>query len=82
MRRERALRAAPRRGASRGLGRALLALCEAKARERGFGAAELMATLPGVRLYRRFSYRAGTPVQHALPNGGSIEFVPMRRELR
>ena len=68
--------------ARRGLGRALLELCEAKARERGFAAAELMATLPGVRLYRTFGYRAGAPVQHALPGGGTIEFVPMRRELR
>jgi GNAT superfamily N-acetyltransferase len=67
--------------ARRGLGRATLAICEAEARARGFGAAELMATLPGVRLYRSCGYHARDPIQHALPNGVAIEFVPMRKEL-
>ena len=65
--------------ARRGVGRALLMHCEAQARAHGFAAAALMATLPGVRLYRRFGYIADTPTEHALPGGLTITFVPMRK---
>jgi GNAT superfamily N-acetyltransferase len=63
----------------RGIGRALLARCEDAARREGFRAAELMATLPGERLYRAFGYVAGAPVDHPLPGGLTIRFVPMRK---
>jgi GNAT superfamily N-acetyltransferase len=69
------------RWARRGIGRALLERCEAEARADGFRAAELMATLPGERLYRAFGYRAGERVHHALRDGLTIEFVGMRKEL-
>lgn len=67
--------------ARRGLGRLLLDHCEAAARGYGFTATELMATLPGLRLYRACGYAAGTPIQHPLREGLTIEFVPMRKEL-
>ncbi len=68
------------RHARRGIGSALLERCEREARAAGFTAFELMATLPGVRLYEARGYRAGAPLEHALAPGLTIRFVPMRRE--
>jgi GNAT superfamily N-acetyltransferase len=65
--------------ARRGLGRAILARSEADARAEGFTRFELMATLPGVRLYEKCGYRAGEAVQHPLPGGETIRFVPMSK---
>ena len=42
--------------ARRGLGRRILAACEEEARRASFARAELMATLPGVPLYRACGY--------------------------
>jgi len=67
--------------ARRGIGRALLDRCEAEARAHGFRSAELMATLPGQRLYRAFGYTGAEPVQYPLSGGVMIEFVPMRKDL-
>jgi GNAT superfamily N-acetyltransferase len=67
--------------ARRGLGRALLERCEAEARAQGFRAVELVATLPGRRLYQAFGYEDGEPFQHRLEEGLAIEFVPMRKVL-
>jgi GNAT superfamily N-acetyltransferase len=63
----------------RGLGRALLARCEAEARAAGFTAAELMATLAGVRLYAALGYVPADPQAIPLPDGPTITFVPMRK---
>ena len=68
--------------ARRGIGRALLERCEAEAQARGFRSAELMATLPGRRLYEAFGWLAGAPVEHPLGGGLTITFVPMRKVLR
>jgi GNAT superfamily N-acetyltransferase len=68
--------------ARRGLGRAILERSEAEAQAAGFAALELMATLPGVRLYERYGYRAGAPVSHPLTGELSIRFVPMSKRLR
>ena len=57
----------------------MLELCEAEARANGFRSAELMATLPGERLYRRCGYVAERAIQHTLPGGIVIEFVPMSK---
>lgn len=65
--------------ARRGLGRAILERCEAEARSSGFTACELMATLPGVRLYEKFGYRAGGAIDYPLPGGLHIRFVPMSK---
>lgn len=67
--------------ARRGIGRALLAHCEAAARAEGFRAATLMATLPGIRLYAAAGYAPIERVVHPLPGGETIEFVSMQRAL-
>ena len=67
--------------ARQGLGGLMLDICEAEMLARGFRSAELMATLPGERLYRARGYVAGSPVEHVLPNGLRIRFVPMRKML-
>lgn len=67
--------------ARRGVGAALLATCEREARAAGFRSAELMATLPGVRLYAARGYEAGERVSYETADGVTIDFVPMRKEL-
>jgi GNAT superfamily N-acetyltransferase len=65
--------------ARQGLGRTMLTLCEAEARSSGFASAELMATLPGVRLYVACGYEPQEAIEHLLPGGVPIRFVPMRK---
>jgi GNAT superfamily N-acetyltransferase len=65
--------------ARRGIGRALLERCEAEAQAAGFRAFQLMATLPGQRLYAALGYVGDTPVDHPLRPGVTIRFVPMTR---
>jgi len=60
----------------------LLERCESEARERGFSRVELMATLPGVRLYSARGYVGTQRVSYDVGNGEHIEFVPMSKELR
>jgi GNAT superfamily N-acetyltransferase len=67
--------------ARRGIGTLLLAHCERAARAHGFARCELMATLPGVRLYEARGYRRGPVVLHPLGEGITIPFVPMARDL-
>jgi GNAT superfamily N-acetyltransferase len=67
--------------ARRGIGRLLLAHCEAEARAHGFTAVELMATLPGQRLYEVCGYTAAEPVQYPLSETISMKLVPMRKTL-
>jgi GNAT superfamily N-acetyltransferase len=64
----------------RGIGRAILARCEAAAREAGFAHAELMATLAGVPLYRACGYAAVEQVE-ADAGGVALPLVRMRRAL-
>ena len=66
--------------ARRGLGRLLLEHCESRALQAGFRGFELMATLPGKRLYENHGYAPSEPIEHALPGGLAITFVPMRKE--
>jgi GNAT superfamily N-acetyltransferase len=61
----------------RGLGRLMLEHCEAEAARNGFSRFELMATLPGKRLYERCGYAPLQPVSYPLPGGERITFVPM-----
>ena len=67
--------------ARRGIGKAILQRCEAEARKLGFSRCQMMATLPGLKLYRALGYIPGTPIQHPLGDGLSIEFVPMSKTL-
>jgi GNAT superfamily N-acetyltransferase len=67
--------------ARRGIGTLLLERCESEARARGFAAVELMATLPGVKLYGVRGYVAMPMVTFDVGEGETIEFVPMRKSL-
>jgi GNAT superfamily N-acetyltransferase len=67
--------------ARQGIGRALLARCEDAALAHAFVATELMATLPGHRLYRVLGYVGDERIQHTLPGDVVIEFIPMRKNL-
>src|ERR1700722_7315669 len=67
--------------ARRGIGRAILERSEAEAIRAGFSALELMATLPGRRLYEKCGYVAQVEVQIPLPGDLQITFVPMRKKL-
>ena len=59
----------------RGVGRRILAVCEAAARAEGFRRAELMATLAGEPLYRTCGY---TPIEHVVDERGGAP-VPLVR---
>ena len=65
--------------ARRGIGGRLLDVCRAAAEAEGFTSFELMATLPGVPLYARKSFREVERVKDRLPSGVVLEFVRMRR---
>ena len=67
--------------ARRGVAGRILETCEREARAEGFRALELMATLPGVKLYAARGYEAGAQVEYEIADGVTIEFVPMRKEL-
>ncbi len=67
--------------ARHGIGRAILARSEADAIQAGFTALEMMATLPGLRLYEKCGYVPGAAIEHPLPGGLTIRFVPMRKQV-
>jgi GNAT superfamily N-acetyltransferase len=68
--------------ARHGIGRALLGRCEADALRAGFSSLETMATLPGMRLYRQCGFVPDPTIEHPLPGGLTIRFIPMRKTLR
>lgn len=67
--------------ARRGIGRSLLERCEQEATQAGFSRCELMATLPGQRLYAHYGYESRSSIEHPLPGGITITFVPMEKIL-
>jgi GNAT superfamily N-acetyltransferase len=67
--------------ARRGIGSMLLEYCETEARNHGFTQVELMATLPGVKLYAARGYSAAAVVHFDVGSGETIEFIPMRKTL-
>ncbi len=67
--------------ARRGIGSLLLERCEKEASAHGFSRVELMATLPGVKLYAARGYVASGAVNYDIGQGEAIEFVPMRKVL-
>ena len=67
--------------ARRGIGTLLLEHCENEARAHGFSQVELMATLPGVKLYAARGYVAAAMVHFDMGEGESIQFVPMQKTL-
>lgn len=66
----------------RGLGREILNKCVAAARAEGFTSLVLMATLPGVPLYRAFGFREVTHTRLPLPDGSSLGGVSMEYPLQ
>lgn len=66
--------------ARKGLGRRLIVACEDAARASGFRRMEMMATLPGVKLYRAAGYVAGASQVFDL-GGVAVTFVPMSKTL-
>jgi len=66
--------------ARRGFGTMLLDRCEQAAVAHGFRRFELMATLPGVRLYAARGYLAGGRVEWPVGDGVTIPFVPMSKD--
>ncbi|MBX3187182.1 MAG: GNAT family N-acetyltransferase [Labilithrix sp.] len=78
--RVRAMFVAPE-AARRGLGRRILETCEGDARREGFVTGELMATLPGVPLYRACGYEDVEPFDVVLPDGVKLPCIRMRKSL-
>ena len=67
--------------ARRGIGTLILEECERAAKAHGFTQLELMATLPGEKLYRTYGFEAGVPIQHTMGEYGTITFVPMKKAI-
>ena len=67
--------------ARRGIGKALLEHCESAARARGFRRTELVATLPGHRLYKAAGYLGEERRTYPLRDGVTIDFIPMTKTL-
>jgi GNAT superfamily N-acetyltransferase len=65
----------------RGIGRAVLRASQEAARAAGFRSLDLMATLPGVPLYRAFGFREIERVVLTMPDGVAIEGVAMERPI-
>jgi GNAT superfamily N-acetyltransferase len=65
--------------ARRGVGSALLEACFRAAGEAGFQRLELMATLPGVPLYRAYGFEEAEAVESVLPDGVAVPFIRMVR---
>ena len=68
--------------ARRGLGRLILETSENHARAMGFTRFELMATLPGVPLYRACGYERVETVMLELPDGTVLDGVRMTKAQR
>ena len=67
--------------ARKGVARAILSMCETEARANGFGALELLSTLPGIKFYEANGYSPNGNFDLELTNGVKIPFVPMRKQL-
>ena len=65
----------------RGLGRAILEASRDAARAEGFRMLDLMATLPGVPLYRSFGFREVEPSVIAMPDGVTVDAIVMDRPI-
>lgn len=67
--------------ARQGVGSAILATCEAAARQAGFGRLDLAATLPGEPLYRALGYTPDESTSIPFPDGQSLPIVRMHKLL-
>lgn len=69
------------RFARRGIGRLVLGLCEAAAREAGFKRVELMGTMSGVPLYTACGYVGVEEVESAPIEGVTVPLLRMEKAL-
>jgi GNAT superfamily N-acetyltransferase len=67
--------------ARKGVGTAILDACETEARSFGFRRAEMMATLPGVKLYEVRGYRGDERVDIDVGEGEKIVCIKMEKSL-
>ena len=67
--------------ARQGIGRLLLARCEAEAKAVGYTSAELMSTLPGVSFYQACGYASGNRTALVVGDDVEIGFVSMKKTL-
>jgi GNAT superfamily N-acetyltransferase len=67
--------------ARKGIAKAILSRCETEARDHGFRALELMATLPGVEFYKSCGFVPNGAFDLELKSDVKLELVPMRKEL-
>jgi GNAT superfamily N-acetyltransferase len=67
--------------ARKGIGRAILVACEDEARAYGFSSVELMATLPGIPLYKACGYEGDESVEIELHDGVKLQLLPMKKGL-
>ncbi len=67
--------------ARKGIGTAILETCEREAVSFGFQKAEMMATLPGVKLYERRGYRGDERVNIDIGEGERIVCLKMEKRL-
>ena len=69
------------RWARKGIGKAILEACETEAKSFGFQYAEMMSTLPGVKLYSVCGYEGDERVGVPIGEGVEIICVRMRKSL-
>lgn len=67
--------------ARKGIGTMILETCETEARAHGFKACEMMATLPGVKLYAVRGYAHGEEVKVPIGENIDIICIKMRKNL-
>lgn len=67
--------------ARKGIGKKIITLCEIEARQEGFKRMELMATLPGYRLYRACGYLGDTHVECGSNADNTHLCVSMHKDL-
>ncbi len=67
--------------ARKGIGKAILEKCESEAKAHGFTSAEMMATLPGVKLYAVCGYEGDEEVKVPVGENVDIICVKMRKKL-
>lgn len=65
--------------ARKGYGRILLSYCEQQAQSQGFSSFEMMATLPGVKLYEKCGYIKDIETHRHLSNGRTLGFFKMKK---
>lgn len=67
--------------ARQGIGTAILDACEQEATAHGFKSAEMMATLPGVKLYKVRGYTGDEEVKVSIGKNEEIICIKMRKNL-